>query len=200
MICDTVGLAVQIFPATTQTFTMDMALSEQGRGTAWHVWINKRQGRGSAWAQHATRESTLRLPPLRKECLQINLCQAVSCLYPCTYVTLCCPYPRTDDTALRKNLTDALYMLPPLCSYHYIPSVSPQGTNLREYWYILRAGSTKCIITPWGRPLEVWSVWKCIVWIKWCNIYSALVGFLSKNIYSCLKCITSSEILSTSVI
>ena len=31
----------------------DMALSEQGRGVAWH-------GRGTAWAQHAMCESALR--------------------------------------------------------------------------------------------------------------------------------------------
>jgi hypothetical protein len=37
MICYTVGLAVQIFPATTRTFTKDTALSEQGRGAAWPV-------------------------------------------------------------------------------------------------------------------------------------------------------------------
>jgi hypothetical protein len=28
------------------TFTKDTALSGQGRGTAWHVWINKQHGRG----------------------------------------------------------------------------------------------------------------------------------------------------------
>jgi hypothetical protein len=33
----TVGLAVRIFPATTRTFTKDTALSENGRGAAWHV-------------------------------------------------------------------------------------------------------------------------------------------------------------------
>jgi len=36
-ICYTAGLAVRIFPATMWTFTKDMALSEQGRGAAWHV-------------------------------------------------------------------------------------------------------------------------------------------------------------------
>jgi hypothetical protein len=36
-ICQTVGLAVRIFPATTRTYTKDTALLEQGRGTAWHV-------------------------------------------------------------------------------------------------------------------------------------------------------------------
>jgi hypothetical protein len=36
-ICYTVGLAVQIFPATMGTFTKETALSEQGRGAAWHV-------------------------------------------------------------------------------------------------------------------------------------------------------------------
>ena len=45
-ICYTVGLAVRIFPATMRTFTKDMALTEQGRGAAWHVWINARHGRG----------------------------------------------------------------------------------------------------------------------------------------------------------
>ena len=38
------GLAVRLFPATTRTFTKDTALSEKGRGAAWHVWIN-----GTAW-------------------------------------------------------------------------------------------------------------------------------------------------------
>ena len=36
-ICYTVGLAVRIFPVTMRTFTKDTALSEQGRGAAWHV-------------------------------------------------------------------------------------------------------------------------------------------------------------------
>jgi hypothetical protein len=40
-------LAVQIFPATMWTFTKDMALSEQGRSAAWHVWI-----KGTTWAWH----------------------------------------------------------------------------------------------------------------------------------------------------
>jgi hypothetical protein len=35
-ICQTVGLAVRIFLATTQTFTKGMALLENGRGMAWH--------------------------------------------------------------------------------------------------------------------------------------------------------------------
>jgi len=43
---------VRVFPATTRTFTKDMALSEQGRGAAWHVWINERHGRGTAWSRH----------------------------------------------------------------------------------------------------------------------------------------------------
>jgi hypothetical protein len=33
-------------------FTKDTALSEQGRGAAWHVWINERHGRGTAWEWH----------------------------------------------------------------------------------------------------------------------------------------------------
>jgi hypothetical protein len=45
-------LAVRVFPATTRTFTKDKALSEQGRGAAWHVWINARHGRGTAWERH----------------------------------------------------------------------------------------------------------------------------------------------------
>jgi len=49
------GLAVQIFPVTTRTFTMDMALSEQGRGAAWH-------GRETAWARHAMCESAFKQP------------------------------------------------------------------------------------------------------------------------------------------
>jgi len=61
-ICSTVGLAVRIFPATTRTFTKDTALSEQGRGAAWHVWINALPGRGTAWARHAMCESALIMP------------------------------------------------------------------------------------------------------------------------------------------
>jgi len=37
------GLAVRIFPAATRT-SKDTALLEQGRGMAWHVWINARHG------------------------------------------------------------------------------------------------------------------------------------------------------------
>jgi hypothetical protein len=44
--------AVRVFPAAMWTFTKDTALSEWGRGAAWHVWINARNGRGTAWAQH----------------------------------------------------------------------------------------------------------------------------------------------------
>jgi len=33
----TVGLAAEILLATTWTFTNDKALSEHGRGAAWHV-------------------------------------------------------------------------------------------------------------------------------------------------------------------
>jgi hypothetical protein len=55
------GLAVRIFPATTLTLTKDTALSEQGRGAAWHVWINAQYGRGTAWARHAMCESALRV-------------------------------------------------------------------------------------------------------------------------------------------
>ena len=47
-----VGLAVRIFPATTRTSTKDTALSEEGRGAAWHVWINARHGRGKAGERH----------------------------------------------------------------------------------------------------------------------------------------------------
>jgi hypothetical protein len=35
-----VGLAVRIFPPTTRTFTKDTALSENGRGAAWHMRIS----------------------------------------------------------------------------------------------------------------------------------------------------------------
>ena len=49
----------RIFPATMRTFTKDAALSEQGRGAAWHVWINARHGRGTAWARHVMCESAL---------------------------------------------------------------------------------------------------------------------------------------------
>jgi len=50
------GLAVRLFPATTRTFTKDMALSEQGRGPTWHVWINgtawRGNGMGRPWGRH----------------------------------------------------------------------------------------------------------------------------------------------------
>jgi hypothetical protein len=55
-------LAVRVFPATTRTFAKDTALSEQGRGAAWHVWINARHGRGTAWARHAMCASAFKLP------------------------------------------------------------------------------------------------------------------------------------------
>jgi hypothetical protein len=45
-----VGLAVRIFPSTMRTFTKDTALSENGRGAAWHVWIN------AAWERHGKSE------------------------------------------------------------------------------------------------------------------------------------------------
>jgi hypothetical protein len=51
------GLAVRMFPATMRTFTKDTALSEQGRGVAWHMCINARHGMGTAWAQHDMCES-----------------------------------------------------------------------------------------------------------------------------------------------
>jgi hypothetical protein len=51
----TVALAVRIFPATTRTFTKDTALSDSGRGAAWHVWI------GTAWARNGMCELALRL-------------------------------------------------------------------------------------------------------------------------------------------
>ena len=57
-ICYAFGLAVRIFPATMRTLTKDTALSEQGRGAAWHVWINARHGRGIAWARHGMCELT----------------------------------------------------------------------------------------------------------------------------------------------
>ena len=50
MISYTVGPAVRIFPATMRTFTKDTALSEQGRGAAWYVWINARHGNGMGTA------------------------------------------------------------------------------------------------------------------------------------------------------
>ena len=42
----------RIFLATMRTFTKDMTLSEQGRGAAWHVWINAQRGRETAWERH----------------------------------------------------------------------------------------------------------------------------------------------------
>jgi hypothetical protein len=48
---------------TQRTFTKDTALSENGRGAAWHVWINAaRHGRGTAWARHCMCELALNLP------------------------------------------------------------------------------------------------------------------------------------------
>jgi hypothetical protein len=70
----TAELAVRIFPATVRTFTNDTALSQNGRGAAWHdwinaarhgmgaawlVWINKaRHGKGTTWARHGLCELT----------------------------------------------------------------------------------------------------------------------------------------------
>ena len=45
-LCSSVGEAVRIFPATMRTSTKDTALSEQGRGAAWQLWINARHGHG----------------------------------------------------------------------------------------------------------------------------------------------------------
>jgi hypothetical protein len=53
-----------VFPAITWTFTKDKALSENGRGAAWHVRINAaRQGReqhgrcmDAAWARNSVSE------------------------------------------------------------------------------------------------------------------------------------------------
>jgi len=62
----TVGLAVQILPAATRTFTKDMALSEHSRGAAWHVWIKgvawQGNGIGVAWARRAMCESAFTTP------------------------------------------------------------------------------------------------------------------------------------------
>ena len=52
------GLAVRMFPATMRTFTKDTALSEQGRGVAWHMCINARHGMGTAWARHGNGRGT----------------------------------------------------------------------------------------------------------------------------------------------
>jgi hypothetical protein len=44
---------VRLLPATTRISTKDTALSENGRGAAWHVWINAvRHGRGTTWGRH----------------------------------------------------------------------------------------------------------------------------------------------------
>jgi hypothetical protein len=43
-------LEVRIFPSTTRAFLKEKALSENGRVTAWHVWIN------TAGEQHGTCE------------------------------------------------------------------------------------------------------------------------------------------------
>ena len=43
-------LAVRIFSGNTRTFTNDIALSDNGKGTAWHVCVRAtRQGRDTAW-------------------------------------------------------------------------------------------------------------------------------------------------------
>jgi hypothetical protein len=39
------------------------------------------------------------------------------------FLILSCPYPCTDDTSLRSNQTNALYMLPPLYSHCYTGTV-----------------------------------------------------------------------------
>ena len=43
-ICQTAGLTVRIFPATTRTFTKDTALLDHGRDAAWRILIN-----GKSW-------------------------------------------------------------------------------------------------------------------------------------------------------
>jgi hypothetical protein len=59
----TVELAVRIFPATTRTFTKDTALSENGTGASWHVWINAAgHGRETAWVRHGMRGLAFRQP------------------------------------------------------------------------------------------------------------------------------------------
>jgi len=69
-----VGLAVRIFPATTRTFTKDMALSEHGRGAAWHVWIN-----GTAWQGNG----------MGTACnVCIGLCSDASCVSSATHTPM----------------------------------------------------------------------------------------------------------------
>jgi hypothetical protein len=68
---------------------------------------------------------TLRLPPIHKECIQINLCQASSCLHPCTYDTLSCPYPCTYDTVVRKNLMRYI------CYHHFVNTVTFRVSALK---------------------------------------------------------------------
>jgi len=70
--------------------------------------------------------------------------------YICTYRKVCawilsCSYPWNDITILCINLTNALvYMLTPFYSHCYTATYfSPEGTTLREYWYISWAGSKK---------------------------------------------------------
>jgi hypothetical protein len=64
------GLVVRVFPVTTQAFTKDTALSEHGRGAAWHVCINgtawQGKGMGTAWAPHALCESAFRVNQMGK--------------------------------------------------------------------------------------------------------------------------------------
>ena len=94
-ICYTVGLAVRIFPATMRTFTKDTALSEQGRGAAWHVWINARHGRGTAWVWHAMCESafnfTISAARLRKVSKIMNLNYLNSRNFLTRKLTICRP-------------------------------------------------------------------------------------------------------------
>jgi hypothetical protein len=63
-----------MFPATTRTLTKDTALSEQGKGAAWHVWINARHGRGMLCVN----------PPLEYPAFESKLVNTVIRLYVIT--------------------------------------------------------------------------------------------------------------------
>jgi hypothetical protein len=57
--------SIRILPATTRTFTKDMALSDNGRGTTWYCELARHgmagNGVGTAWAWHFMCELAFRV-------------------------------------------------------------------------------------------------------------------------------------------
>ena len=128
----------RIFPATTRTFTKDAALLEQGRGAAWHVWINARHGRGTAWARHAMCESAF-MSVCRCSCLS---CPAWKSHLFC--VLLCChllpvwlyhifPHYLINGTIFEGNLLNIECIL--IFSTIFLRSISHSKTPSTRHWH-----------------------------------------------------------------